>query len=299
MENITRVRHNKSFTKQAVNYNEISYFDAKSLFEFSATIVKYHLIEVYMLQKIVSNYEIITVIPPGDYKFNGNSVGQKAVPKYVYPDNTAERTLLDIGFGLGELGRILKTDKNTQHWHIDGVDGFFDTCCNVELFNKKYYRNIWHGLAQGIPKKQLQAYDMLCLFDVIEHLDADGAKQLLRSLLEALGDDSRLVLSTPLWFYPQDQAQARDMEEHLIGVPASSLLALMPLMYIIEPNFLVGTFVFSKKSLDNIHLFQPTTNRSFGLQQARQHLVELGVKADNVLYYVTNNSEHATESAAK
>lgn len=243
-----------------------------------------------MLKQIVGNYEIITAIPPGDYMFAGNSVGQKAVTKYVYPDNTPVRTLLDIGFGLGELGRILKTDTNTLHWHVDGIDGFFDTCCNVELFNKKYYRNIWHGLAQDISKEQLQAYDVLCLFDVIEHLDANGAKQLLKSLLEALGDESRLVLSTPLWFYPQDQAQSGDMEEHLIGVPASSLLALMPLMYIIEPNFLVGTFVFSKKSLANIDLFQPTGNRGFGLQQAREHLAELGVKADNVLYYVTGSA---------
>jgi len=239
-----------------------------------------------MLKQIVNNYQTITDIPPGNYSFAGNSVGQKQIPKYVYPDNTPQRTLLDIGFGLGELGRIVKTDVNTEHWHVDGIDGFFDTCCNVELFKNGYYRNIWHGLAQEIPAEQLHAYDMLCLFDVIEHLDPDMAKGLLKNLLDALGEESRLVLSTPLWFYPQNQAQDGDMEEHLIGVPGSSLLALMPLMYIIEPNFLVGTFVFSKKSLANIDLFQPTTNRGFGLPQAREHLADLGVKADNVLYYV-------------
>ena len=147
------------------------------------------------LKQIVKNYQIISDIPPRDYRFAGNSHGQKQAPKYVYPDKAPTRTLLDIGFGLGELGRIVKTDNSTQHWHIDGIDGcFFDTCCNVDLFKKEYYRNIWHGLAQDIPV-QLNAYDMICLFDVIEHLDADNAKQLLKNLLGALGDDSFLILS--------------------------------------------------------------------------------------------------------
>jgi hypothetical protein len=49
-------------------------------------------------------------------------------------------------------------------------------------------------------------------------------KNLLKSLLTHLHPDAYLLISTPLWFYLQDQAQDGDLEEHLIGVPASSMI---------------------------------------------------------------------------
>lgn len=239
-----------------------------------------------MLSQIVRNYEIIADVSSAGRHFSGNSAAIKQIVRYVYSEKEAQRSLLDIGFGVGELGQIIKTAADTQHWHVDGIDGFFETCCNVDMFNNGYYRNIWHGLAQDIPAEQLASYDMLCLLDVIEHLDPVTAKELLRSLLEALGEQSFLVLSTPLWFYPQDHNKEGDLEEHLIGIPASSLLQLQPVMYCIEANFLIGSFVFTKKSLQHIDKFVPTTDRSFDLQAGRKHLADIGVKADNVLYFV-------------
>ncbi len=239
-----------------------------------------------MLNTIVSDYRIVADIPPTDHPFNGNSAAAKEIIKHVFPDNAVPRTVLDIGFGIGELARTLKTDPSTQHWHVDGIDGFAETCRNVELFKKGWYRNVWHGLAQDIPAAELASYDVLCLFDVIEHLDADTAKQLLKSLLAALGENSRLVISTPLWFYPQDHNREGDLEEHLIGVPGRSMLAMQPAMYLISSSFLIGNFVFTKDSLQYIDAFQPTTDRSFGYREGMQHLAELGVKADNVLKIV-------------
>lgn len=238
-----------------------------------------------MLNTIVMNYKIVADIQPVNHEFNGNSVAVKEIVKYVFPDNSTPRALLDIGFGIGELARIVKTSDATTHWQVDGIDGFDETCKNLELFNKSWYRNIWHGLAQEIPPEKLAEYDLLCLFDVIEHLNPVQAKDLLKSLLESMGPHSRLVLSTPLWFYPQDHNRDGDLEEHLIGVPARSMLAMQPLMYLISSDFLIGNFVFSKDSLQHIDEFQPTTDRSFGRREGFQHLAELGAKADNVLYY--------------
>jgi hypothetical protein len=68
-------------------------------------------------------------------------------------------------------------------------------------------------------------------------------------------------ISTPLWFYPQESINANDLEEHLIGVPASSMIALQPLMYATN-HPLVGGFVFGKKSLDFVDFFEPTSNKS-------------------------------------
>jgi 2-polyprenyl-3-methyl-5-hydroxy-6-metoxy-1,4-benzoquinol methylase len=240
-----------------------------------------------MLKTIVADYRIVAPIAPSDHPFNGNSMAAKEIVKHVFADNRGVRSVLDIGFGVGELARSIKTDPTTRHWHVDGIDGFAETCRNVELFDKGWYRNVWHGLAQDIAPDRLAAYDLLCLFDVIEHLDAATARNLLKTLLEALGPNSRLAISTPLWFYPQDHNRDGDLEEHLIGVPARSMLALQPAMYLISSQFLIGNFVFTKDSLRHIEQFQPTTDRGFGLRQGLAHLAELGVAADNVLKIVT------------
>lgn len=241
------------------------------------------------MKQYVRDYQRTADIPTGQYHFTGNSVANKQVVKYAFPDRQTPRLLLDIGFGVGDLGRVVKTDASTLHWTLDGIDGFRDNCCNLELFEKHYYRDIWHGLAQELPPEQLRTYDAICLFDVIEHLDAPTAKSLLHNLLESLGPDSRLVMSTPLWFWPQTPQNPDDLEEHLIAVPASSLLRMQPQMFTVDPRFLVGTFVFSRRSLDFLDHFQPTTDKSFGIEAGRADLSAMGQRADGVLYIVQAN----------
>ncbi|HRO57473.1 MAG TPA: methyltransferase domain-containing protein, partial [Nitrosomonas europaea] len=167
--------------------------------------------------------------------------------------------MLDIGFGAGKLGELIKSNLATAHWSVDGIDGFEANCHNIDLFEKKIYRNIWHGLAQDLPSDWLRSYQIICLLDVIEHLTADTAKWLLRTLLTHMGDDAFLFISTPLWFYPQDTMQQGDLEEHLIGIPATSMMALIPKIYSINSP-LVGGFVLGKRSLDFIEFFQPTSD---------------------------------------
>jgi hypothetical protein len=236
------------------------------------------------LQAIVRDYQLVKPIPDGDYNFAGNSVGLKEIVHHIFPEASASVSLLDIGFGLGELGRIVKTHPASSHWQVDGIDGFWDTCCNKELFDKGFYRNVWHGLAQSLPMDVLNSYDLICLFDVIEHLEPVAAKQLLTDLLASLRPDAKLVLSTPLWFWPQAHKNSDDLEEHKIGIPGQSLLLLSPRMYHVHAQFLVGTFVFGKQSLELIDNFVPTTDRNFDMDAGLQHLHRLGAKADGVLY---------------
>lgn len=236
-------------------------------------------------QPVVRDYQLVAEIPPGQYNFGGNSVGLKSIVHHVFPERQAQPlTLLDIGFGLGELGRLVKTSPVSAHWHVDGVDGFFDACCNTALFDQRIYRNVWYGLAEGIPREELQRYDMLCLFDVIEHLEAAQAKALLASLLASLGEHSRLVLSTPMFFWPQAHHNPGDLEEHKIGIPALSLLSLAPKAYHISSRFLVGTFVFSRESLQHIDNFVALSTPEFNHQAGLLHLQQIGRKADDVLY---------------
>ncbi len=238
------------------------------------------------LRPVVQDYRLVQQIPAGEYHFSGNSAGLKDIVGYIFPNPERSVNLLDIGFGLGDLGRIVKTTSTLQHWQIDGIDGFRDACCNMELFSKGFYRNIWHGLAQELPMQALQSYDLICLFDVIECLEAVPAKQLLAHLLRAMRPDAQLVLSTPLWFWPQAHRCPDDLAEHKIGVPAQSLLALSPTMYHIHPEHLVGTFVFSKQSLALVDRFVPTTDRNFDFDAGLRHLHTLEQKADGVLKFI-------------
>jgi 2-polyprenyl-3-methyl-5-hydroxy-6-metoxy-1,4-benzoquinol methylase len=219
-----------------------------------------------MLSQIINNYSIISQITVSDQIPRGNSASPKAVIFHVLDDNTSNVDVLDIGFGGGGLGQLIKGNPETAHWAVDGIDGFLPNCNNQALFDQKIYRNVWHGLAQSLPSERLAQYKIICLLDVIEHLNLETAKWLMRTLLTSMGDKSFLFVSTPLWFYPQGNIQDGDLEEHLIGIPASSMMALLPIMYAVS-NPLVGGFVYTKKSLDFIEFFQPTTNRGFSYDQ--------------------------------
>jgi len=239
-----------------------------------------------MFKQIVKDYEVVFPIPEGNYHFTGNSCAVKAMVVQLFGDVDTPRSVLDIGFGMGELGKLVKSHPPTSHWSVDGIEGFEVACFNRALFEKRCYRNIWHGLAQDLQLDQLQSYDVICLLDVIEHLDAHNAKELLRTLLSSLGERSLLVISTPLWFFPQDRQQDGDLEEHLIGVPASSMMALRPLMYCMG-YALVGNFVFSRESLQYIDAFVPTTDRAFSLERGAEVALQCGMKLDQgILFHV-------------
>jgi len=218
------------------------------------------------MRQIVKDYSVIARLESSKLNAEGNSVGPKTMIFYILDDNSSNIEVLDIGFGTGSMAQIIKNDPETGHWAVDGIDGWEANCNNASLFEKKVYRNIWHGLAQDIPAERLSEYKIICLLDVIEHLPADTAKQLLRLLLTGMGEDSYLFITTPLWYYPQDGQQEGDLEEHLIGVPATSMMALLPIMYSISSP-LIGGFVLRKRSLDFIDLFHPTADKNFSLKR--------------------------------
>lgn len=213
------------------------------------------------MKKIVENYQVLIDINENRQHFHGDSASPKNIIFHAI-ENSQSVKVLDIGFGLGNLGQLIKTRNESNHWTIDGVDGDISNCYNKDLFQKNYYRNIWHGMAQELPSEIFRQYDIICLLDVVEHVDVQTAKWLVRSILASMSENALFFISTPLWFYPQDSANVDDLEEHLIGVPASSMMALQPLMYATNPP-LVSGFILNKRSLDFVDFFEPTPNKSF------------------------------------
>lgn len=236
------------------------------------------------MRQIIKNHEIISEIKKTDFVPEGNSAAPKGIIFHILEDKSQSVDVLDIGFGSGSLGIAIKSEHTTSHWNVDGVDGWAPNCENESLFQKNIYRNIWHGLVQEIPSEQISRYKIVCLLDIIEHLNAETAKWILRTLLSNLGDDSYLFVSTPLWFYPQTTQQEGDLEEHLIGVPASSMLALLPIMYSIN-HPLVGGFVYSKRSLKYIEMFHPCSDKNFSYEMGLNIVKALNIQySPGVLY---------------
>lgn len=236
------------------------------------------------MKQFVKNYEVLEALPVKGFYPSGNSEAPKNLIFHILEDMSSDVEILDIGFGAGKLGQLIKANPATSHWSVDGVDGWEANCQNMHLFRRKVYRNVWHGFAQELSSDQLSRYKIICLLDVIEHLTADTARWLLRTLISSLGQDSYLFISTPLWFYPQDSEQVGDLEEHLIGVPASSMLALCPLMYAVN-HPLVGGFVLDRRSLDFIEFFQPTSDKSFSYNKGVQVANFVGLQLEPGIVY--------------
>ena len=238
------------------------------------------------MKQYVRNYELIEPIGGAAGFPAGNSASPKDLIFLILKDNSQPIEVLDIGFGAGALGALVKSNPGAQHWQVDGIEGFEANCQNQQLIDKNIYRNIWHGLAQELPSEQIKRYHVICLLDVIEHLDIESAKYLLRHLLSCMADDALLFISTPLWFYPQDAQQQGDLEEHLIGVPASSMMALLPTHYAIR-HPLVGGFILAKRSLQYISFFQPTTDKTFSYEKGMKIAQAIGLRLDPGIGFVT------------
>lgn len=236
---------------------------------------------------IVENYNLVANLKD----FQGIPLGDSASPKnlifHIFSDNSRDVNVLDIGFGSGNLGQLIKKNSVSAHWNIDGIDGWGPNCFNKDLINSKTYRNIWYGLAQELSASQISTYQVICLLDVIEHLDINTAAWLLRSLLTFMSDDAFLFISTPLWFYPQDNNQTGDLEEHLIGVPITSMLGLMPIKYAFADP-LIGGFILGKRSLEFINFFIPTVDKSFSYSKGLELLRAVNLTySTNVVFNVS------------
>lgn len=230
------------------------------------------------MKQTVKNYEFTGAILPSNYKFIGSSSATKEIVPDILPmpNETGLYHCLDIGFGRGELGEILS--ENHPHVIVDGVDAWEKTCNNPSL--RRYYRNIWCADVMNLRPEFIKEYNYIFLMDVIEHLEYSDAIILLQWLLMYMREDAKLVVSTPLWFYPQDEVEPGDFEEHKCVVPFSSWMNLMPELYNINPQDLVGMFVLGKKSMRLAHLFVASPDKNYGKEIAEIWIQKMNLAVD-------------------
>lgn len=88
-------------------------------------------------RQIVDNHNLITTLKNTIQNPHGVSAAPKSLIFHILENNTAEISVLDIGFGAGKLGELIKSNLATAHWSVDGIDGFEANCHNIDLLEKK------------------------------------------------------------------------------------------------------------------------------------------------------------------
>lgn len=95
------------------------------------------------------------------------------------------KSVLDIGVGFGKYGFLCREYTDIHHgnyfeWktRIDGIEGFKKYITKIQRF---IYDNIYIGDAVDIIKT-LGVYDLIISVDMLEHLEKENGKELLRDI---------------------------------------------------------------------------------------------------------------------
>ena len=128
--------------------------------------------------------------------------GKRIIRDYILKNIPRDNTILDVGFGSGTYGRLL---KNKGYHNIDGVDIYPEYIGKMGL--KRFYRNIY---IHDICNFQFKYYDLIILGDVLEHLILEDAQSLLKQFTQKAG---HIIVSIPFEF-PQGPTDNPN-EEHL------------------------------------------------------------------------------------
>jgi SAM-dependent methyltransferase len=128
--------------------------------------------------------------------------GKRIIKDYILKYIPRDNTILDVGFGSGTYGRLL---KRKGYHNIDGVDIYPEDIGRMGL--KRFYRNIF---ISDILQFQFKYYDLIILGDILEHLLLEDAQLLLKQFTNKAG---HIIVSIPFEF-PQGPTENPN-EEHL------------------------------------------------------------------------------------
>ncbi|PKL66229.1 MAG: hypothetical protein CVV28_11855 [Methanobacteriales archaeon HGW-Methanobacteriales-1] len=132
-------------------------------------------------------------------------VGKLPVLKYVLENVKKDATILDVGFGAGAYGKLL---RSFYYLNIDGLD-IYDSYIE-EMGLNKIYDNIY---IENMLDFDFEYYDLIIMGDVLEHMDLEPAKKLVSSIIEE-DKCGRMVISVP-YHYEQDELYGNSYEKHL------------------------------------------------------------------------------------
>ena len=170
--------------------------------------------------------------------------GKKEIISYIFKNTNKNDLILDVGFGAGTYGKLLKELGYT--W-VDGIDIYPDKIEELEL--DKVYDHIF---IEDIRFFYHNIYDLIILGDVLEHLNLDDSIDMLSRMKE--GATKHIVVSIPFSF-PQGEIDNNPHEKHLQpNITKEYMKEKFPdleLIYSSEmednPGYEVGVYVWEKE----------------------------------------------------
>ena len=150
------------------------------------------------------NSEIIGFSLKENLRGLSSDEGKIPVLKYIVENVEKNAKILDVGFGAGAYGKLL---RSLYYQNIDGLDIYSDNIKEMGL--DKIYDNVF---IQNIIDFDFKYYDLIIMGDVLEHIELESAKKLLsRFISDKCG---QLIVSVP-YEYEQDELYGNKHEKHL------------------------------------------------------------------------------------
>ena len=131
--------------------------------------------------------------------------GKLAVLKYILENVKKDAKILDVGFGAGIYGKILRA---FYYQNIDGLDVYGENIEEMGL--DKIYDTIF---IENILDFDFDFYDLIIMGDVLEHIDLKEAKKLLSGFINN-NKCNHIIVSIP-YEYEQGEAYGNKHEKHL------------------------------------------------------------------------------------
>lgn len=119
------------------------------------------------------------------------------------------RTLLDAGCGPGIIGALCRIYRDTEHQvAIDVYEPYLERVKRHDLYDEVLTRSL-----EDLPLPfEDRAFDVATCVEVIEHLPRASGEALLDELERVAG---RVVVTTPNWFFDQDELDDNPYQRHV------------------------------------------------------------------------------------
>ncbi len=113
------------------------------------------------------------------------------IAKNYLGECTTDISLLDIG---ASAGLFLHTVRETEpHWRVSGIEASYQA---VKSCKQMFGIDLMHGMLEDMPLElHRQKYDVISMFDIIEHVKEP--LKMMQKVSELLKDDGVLILTTP------------------------------------------------------------------------------------------------------
>ena len=132
--------------------------------------------------------------------------GKAIFVDWIIKNVRKDEKILDIGFGSGVYGKILKA---FYYKHVDGVDIWGK---DIEEMGLNYiYENIF---IEDVLDFEFDHYDLIIMGDVLEHISLENSKKLLNKFIDE-DKVSKMFIQVPYMYENHNEWHGNPNEVHL------------------------------------------------------------------------------------